>query len=101
MNNKETWVENLLAATPLEVADDGFSERVMANIRAREKQRLMVLAPFYVAGIASFLAFFPYQVFEGLATGWAGISPAMISGFAPVLAVLGMVILVTFSEEAR
>ncbi len=101
MKDKDIWVEDMLAATPLEIVDSGFSQQVMAKIRAREKQRLLVLAPFFVTGVASFLAFFPYGTLEKLAAP-LNLDPAtVLPTLAPFLFFLGLAVVVTFSEEAR
>ena len=101
MKNKNNWVEDMLAATSMEIADNGFSGQVMAQIRAREKQRLLVLAPFFVAGIASLLVFFPYGALENLAV-LLNFDPAtLLPTLAPFLFFLGMAVVVTFSEEVR
>ena len=98
---KDAWVGSLLKAAPLEVADEGFSEKVMAGIRARQKQRLLVLAPFYGLGIASLLIFFPYEALEGLATFLNLEFTILLPGLVPVFVVLAMIVLFTFTEEAR
>ncbi|MCH8348426.1 MAG: hypothetical protein IH901_08065 [Proteobacteria bacterium] len=98
--DKNAWVETLLASTPLEVADDGFSNKILAEIHARQKRRLTVLAPFFALGIASLLAFFPYRIFEALSGSLALDYGAMQPALVPVLVVLGMILFFSFSEEA-
>ena len=73
----------------------------MARIRARQKQRLLVLAPFYGLGIASLLIFFPYRELEGLAAYLNLDFATLLPGLAPVFVVLAMIVLFTFTEEAR
>ena len=101
MKNKDNWVEEMLAATSMEIVDNGFSGQVMAKIRAREKQRLLVLAPFFVAGITSLLVFFPYGVLENLAAPLNFDPATVLPTLAPFLFFLGLAVVVTFSEEAR
>ena len=93
------WVENLLASTPLEVADDGFSDKILAEIKARQKRRLTVLAPFFVLGFAALLAFFPYGIFTALTRSLELDYSAMLPTLVPALMVLAIVLFFNFSEE--
>ncbi|MHA1544129.1 MAG: hypothetical protein ACTSU8_03240 [Alphaproteobacteria bacterium] len=95
----DQWVETLLAANPVDLADDGFSKRVLANIKRQERQRLLILAPFFVGAFALFLGFFPYELFEGLAgsvsSSYKNLGPYLV----PFLAVIGVFMFSMFSEE--
>ena len=101
MKNKDKWVEDMLAETSMEIIDNGFSGQVMAKIRAREKQRFLVLAPFFVAGIASLLVFFPYGALENLAMPLNFDPATQLPILISFLFFLGIAVVVTFSEEAR
>ena len=99
--DKNIWIEGMLAATSPDIADKGFSSGVMAKIKAREKQRLMVLAPFFAAGLASLLTFFPYGALEKLSAPLNVDFATLLPGLMPILLFVAVTVLFTFSEEAR
>lgn len=103
MNDKKLghhqWVEALLSANPVDLADDGFSKRVRANIRRHERQRLLILAPFFVGAFALFLGFFPYELFEGMLGVFSADYYSQLPFLAPLGAIVGMFLYALATEE--
>ena len=63
---QDKYIEDLLKSSSLEVADDGFSEKVLADLKAYQRRRLFILAPFIALGFFAVFLFFPYGIFETL-----------------------------------
>ena len=99
-NDKNAWVEELLIANPLTVDDDGFSKKVLAEIDTFQTRRLFILAPFFVAGIAALLAFFPYKIFNTLGLSLTVDYSTLVPAMVPTLMVLGMVLFFSLVEES-
>lgn len=95
----DQWVETLLSANPVDVADDGFSAKILADIKRQERQRLLILTPFFVGAFALFLGFFPYELFEGLTGSVSSSYKTLMPYLVPIGAVIGMFMFSWFSEE--
>lgn len=93
------WVEALLSANPVDVADNGFSARVLVDIKRQERRRLLVLVPFFLVGMALFIIFFPYGLFEDLTGSLSGSYNSLVPYLVPFLAVIGVFMFSMFSEE--
>ena len=98
-HDTDQWVEALLTANPAEIADDGFSKRVLARIKRQERMRLMVLAPFFITAFGLLIGFFPYELFEGVTGTVAASYKIFMPYMVPVGAVIAMFMFSWFSEE--
>ena len=99
--DKNIWIEDMLVARSPDIADKGFSGQVMAKIKTREKQRLLVLAPFFVAGLVSLVVFFPYGALEKLGAPLNVDFATLLPSLMPILLFVAVTVLFSFSEEAR
>ena len=97
--NNEKWVETLLQANPAQMADDGFSAKILADIKRQERMRFMVLAPFFIAAFGLLIGFFPYELFDGVTGAVAASYKTFMPYLVPVGAVIAMFMFSWFSEE--
>ncbi len=97
MNDGRTDALDALLARPLdEVADDGFSSRVVARVSASERRRhyLAFLVP--LIGVCALVPFLPFSEFGDTMAHL----PPMLAGSGPIALALAALIL-TFSLEQR